>query len=189
MWGEVTLEKGNQREAQLKADKRFFGSAIDKGAQVVRHYNTKESTEVILRRIVGKRPVLLRIQEEIVDQGLSLNATSAGGVLYQDLKALEAKYEKEKEEMRLQLERMAADAVAREELLEDIKDREKETKRLCGDMAMLKQDIAPKLEKKQGWKGAAAGEEVQGTRRAEETPVRWWVYLWNRIRNISGERQ
>lgn len=139
IWGEVTPEIGSRREQQLATDNKFFAPAIAAGSKMLRHLNTKQSAEAILHEIIHNTPLPFRIQEEIVDEGRNLDETAAGGVLFKDLKALEEKHQKEKEEMRRKIE--AANAQAKEELRQKALRREKDVRRLQEDMRKLMQDL------------------------------------------------
>lgn len=88
MWGEVTPERGAARELELQTDDMFFKPAMDKGAQMVRHMNTRTTAEAILLRVVHNTPLPLRIQQELVDEGRDITETAAGEELNQELKRL-----------------------------------------------------------------------------------------------------
>ena len=72
MWGEVSPEKGQEREQELANNVKFFKNARDKGANMCRHDNTMESALGILRGIMRKQPVLLGIQDEMVNQSKNI---------------------------------------------------------------------------------------------------------------------
>ena len=76
MWGEVSQEDGKEREQELITN--FFKTALDKGAQIARHYNTAQSAHDIIRRIMRNQPVPLQIQRELVDEGKGILNTAAG---------------------------------------------------------------------------------------------------------------
>ena len=116
MWGEILPEIGNERERQLETD-RYFGSAIAAGAKLLRHYNTIESAEAILRQTVHNGPISLPAQQEIVDGGHSV-------VDHNEVQAQEARHRKEKEELRRELE--ATKWVAKLRIHREQEEREKE---------------------------------------------------------------
>ncbi|KAF9787371.1 hypothetical protein BJ322DRAFT_1107429 [Thelephora terrestris] len=78
MWGEVSLQVGDAREAELAKEYFFFEPALDNGARMARHDNTTSSAENIIRLILDNRPLPLRIQEEPVAEGKDISETSAG---------------------------------------------------------------------------------------------------------------
>jgi len=85
MWGEVNLEVGEAREAELKTQDLFFKPVLDKGAQILRHDNTFETAINILRHLTENHPVPLQIQKELVDQNKDIRDTAAGAELSKEL--------------------------------------------------------------------------------------------------------
>lgn len=103
MWGEVTLEKGKQRESELAEHDDFFKAALSKGSSMIRHDNTRHSAHAILRRVLQNSPVVLEIQEDTVDRGIDISMTAAAAEMDREIKAAaergEAEAELIKEEM------------------------------------------------------------------------------------------
>ncbi len=93
MWGEVDQAKGEMREAELK--KFFFKPALDKGAQMLRHDNTVESTYNILRHIIQNHPLPLKIQRELVDEGQDIRQTAAAQEVGDQIQELIQKHQAE----------------------------------------------------------------------------------------------
>ena len=106
MWGKDTLEVCEAREREL-ADKHFK-TALDKGAQFVRHDHTTQSSHDIIRRIMKNVPTAFQIQREIVDEGKSIDNTAAGEAVGEEINRLIKRHEAEaktlREEMRRALE-------------------------------------------------------------------------------------
>ena len=98
MWKEDSQDIGEAREKELSDN--FFKPALDKGAQMVRHHNTTESAQNILRMIIRNHPVALQIQRELVDEGKDIIDTAAGESLNVELKALISKHQVELEYLR-----------------------------------------------------------------------------------------
>jgi hypothetical protein len=103
MWGQVELQVGEDREAELMGEDDFFKPVLDKGARTERHNNTVESAKRIIRSILDKNPLPLRIQKELVDEHKALNETAAGEELN---KELNRQIEKHLEAMRVLMENM-----------------------------------------------------------------------------------
>jgi hypothetical protein len=90
-WG--LLDRRNQivadeREMELKED--FWKEMImeGKGSYVTRFLDTKDSAEGIISQIVGDAdPVILKIQQELIDEDMELGDTSAGAVLVEMVEA------------------------------------------------------------------------------------------------------
>ena len=109
MWSEVAEQKGVAREHELATDGMLFKPVLDKGAQMMRHLNTLDSAQNILRRFVENRPLPLQIQHEMVDQQKALEQTAASEVL-KTQEMLEAQRRQEEERRR---QREAAEAARR----------------------------------------------------------------------------
>ncbi|KDR76127.1 hypothetical protein GALMADRAFT_96584 [Galerina marginata CBS 339.88] len=98
MWGDVSKEIGEQREDQLATQDIFFKPTLEKGARLLRHDATRDSTHNILRHIIDNHPLPLQIQQEIVEQARDIGETSAGIELQNEFIIAEA--EKHQEELR-----------------------------------------------------------------------------------------
>ena len=84
MWGVEPQDTSEAREEELSS--KFFKSALDKGAQMVRYHNTAESAHNIIRMVMGNRPVALQIQRELVDERKDITDTAAGESINPELK-------------------------------------------------------------------------------------------------------
>ena len=98
-WSVVSQATGNAREEQLKTDDKFWGSMIKNGSNVFRHDKRQESaTEIVeylasLRSTNGQRTPALAIQEQMVDEGKTLDETGAGMEVESQLIAQKKMYE------------------------------------------------------------------------------------------------
>lgn len=95
MWGEVALARGTAREVELATNTKFFKSAIDKQALLLRHDNTFSNAQSILCHIIHNRPLSLRIQDEVVTEGKDISQTAAGEELGRELAAQTRKFQAE----------------------------------------------------------------------------------------------
>lgn len=100
MWSTIAAEIGQQREMELKTGDEYFKQALDSGARWLRHNNTRESAQEIIRAILENPPQPLLIQQELVDQRKHLSHTAVGAVLLADL-------DREEQNHRLQLEQIS----------------------------------------------------------------------------------
>ncbi|KAL2681292.1 hypothetical protein Neosp_008903 [[Neocosmospora] mangrovei] len=97
-WEQVNYQEGELREEQLWKTRDFWGFFVERGAQVIRHYNNPASALHIVQQFVPgftERPpeeVNLAIQTEMVDSGKDLDQTAAG-------QELQGEIEKERERM------------------------------------------------------------------------------------------
>jgi len=85
MWGEVSRDIGEAREAELANDDLFFKPVIDKGARLSRHDNTLGSGHGILQLLIPNNPEALRIQRELVDEHMDISQTAAAEELNREL--------------------------------------------------------------------------------------------------------
>jgi hypothetical protein len=133
MWSKVTEEEGASRESELKTNKKYFAPALQAGARMARHRGDMESATAILRLIVDNIPLVLKIQTQVVDEGLQIRDTAAGQVLFKALLEKHAKQQKELAEMLREV--VGAGEKAREELQLQIQDQEEELQRLREEVA------------------------------------------------------
>jgi hypothetical protein len=105
-WERVVEADGIERERQLKETKNFWGYMVERGSQIHRHYNTKESALKLIDSLVGgtkSRPkIILDIQAQMVDEGKDLASTAAG-------KAVDDAISKERERFAKQIAESQAD--------------------------------------------------------------------------------
>ncbi|CAA7269626.1 unnamed protein product [Cyclocybe aegerita] len=137
MWGEVSREIGEAREAELASRDVFFQPVLQKGAQLLRHENTEESAHLILRHIIDNHPLSLQIQRELVDEHKDISQTAAGAELNKELMRLMEKHKKEMRELQEDLEEAirTKDEETKREL-------EIETKKLQAEMNRVQSDAA-----------------------------------------------
>ncbi|KAM0719947.1 hypothetical protein Q7P37_004082 [Cladosporium fusiforme] len=81
-WERVREEDGIERERQLKETHNFWGYMVERGSQVHRHYNNRESALRIIDSLTGHNvsnpKIVLDIQSQMVDEGKDLANTAAG---------------------------------------------------------------------------------------------------------------
>ena len=95
MWGEVDVQVGEAREAELKGGNVLFKPALEEGARMARHENTVPSAERIIRLTLDRDPLPLRIQRELVDERKNITQTRAGHELNRELHTQISKYKGE----------------------------------------------------------------------------------------------
>ncbi|CAA7261005.1 unnamed protein product [Cyclocybe aegerita] len=83
MWDEVEEEVGRARESDLC--KKYWKAMIAQGSRTVRFHNSRASAWDILSQFDDAPRQILRLQHELVDQGLPLSETSAGKSLFSSL--------------------------------------------------------------------------------------------------------
>lgn len=126
-WDSTNENVRLEREKQLKDSDKFWAGMLKAGAKVERHENTKESAVSIVENLLNDSPrIVLTIQEEIVDQQLSLADTSVGKVVAHEQQATEARYRSEIDQLRQeQQESVAArDTELSEEIAKELQRQE-----------------------------------------------------------------
>ena len=121
MWNVDPQDVSEARESELSS--KFFKPALDRGSQMVRHYNTLESAHDIIRKIMDNQPAVLQIQRELVDEGKDIGDTAAGEMVDRELRELIKRHQVELEEVRGEM------AQALKEKDEEMKQRLEETRR------------------------------------------------------------
>ena len=152
MWNKAHQDINEACEKELSGD--FFKPALDEGAQMVRHHNTTESAHDIIRKIMKNQPVVLQIQQELVDEGKNIIGTMAGESLNQELTEQIRRHqaelgevqeemvqaeEDEDEEMRQELEE------AERDLRENIERVKKASEGMAVNYAMEKERMEAKM--------------------------------------------
>ena len=133
MWGEVSRDVGESRENELASN--FFKPVLDKGAQMVRHYNTVQSAHDIIRRIMANRPVVLQIQRELVDEHKDIVDTAAGEAVNRELNEQIRRHQAE-----LKVVQGEMIQALKEKDEETRRELEEETKKLREQMEKIKKD-------------------------------------------------
>jgi hypothetical protein len=155
MWDLVDPEDGVKRESQLRATNDFWGEMEKGGSRVMRHLRTKESAMTILGVIIERRqPMLLKIQDEMINEGRGLDDTGAGIKVNEDLIEADRKHKAELAALREDMEE--ADEASKREIAElmrkqqaEIDENERQRKKLETNMAKLEQDRARDLKELQ----------------------------------------
>ncbi|ORY02351.1 P-loop containing nucleoside triphosphate hydrolase protein [Clohesyomyces aquaticus] len=86
MWDHLKDEMvGFERDQELRND--FWSVMEEKGSQITTFDGSRDQAESIVLRLLGKPPITLQLQYELVDRGLPLDRTSAGRPLAANLEA------------------------------------------------------------------------------------------------------
>lgn len=103
MWDKVSKTEGEKREQELIGKSDFWGTMIKGGASFERHYGTRDSAMDILREVIRNpkvdAPKVLKVQHEMVDDGLRLDQTDAGRQFEAELLKQREKHEREMRQM------------------------------------------------------------------------------------------
>lgn len=81
----------SRRERQLRDG--FWSCMVACGSPICRFYGDQRSAIMLICQLLMKKPVVLEMQKELVDQKMELKDTAAGAYLYKELEALERIHE------------------------------------------------------------------------------------------------
>ncbi|CAE6519027.1 unnamed protein product [Rhizoctonia solani] len=141
MWSHSLTQPQINREAELCTYPDFFQSAIEQGATMARRFQkSHRSAEMIIRVLASKAPIVMQIQQELVDQGKSLSDTAAWQELERNLTMAPERLKVEMGEHQAQLEnrREAGDDSDRDDLLRYQQDVKAAEERFVGELAALR---------------------------------------------------
>ncbi|KAG9508370.1 hypothetical protein J7337_001934 [Fusarium musae] len=100
MWDIVPADKATKREQELKDTPEFWGWMLSKGSSIHRYNNTAESAREIILSLAGHNaPIATDLQKQMVDEGKSLDETSAGQGLKSELLKERQKLTKERQDL------------------------------------------------------------------------------------------
>ncbi|KAG2347716.1 hypothetical protein BDR05DRAFT_957309 [Suillus weaverae] len=141
MWSEVTSDLGEMREKQLEGN--FFKAVLDKGARMLKHEGTRESTHRILRYLIHNQPATLLIQKELVNERKNIVQTSAGSELTRVLNEQQERHGEVVAQLRKDMEAAIRekDHETREELKEEIRTKHERILELQGETERLKAEF------------------------------------------------
>ena len=198
MWGQVSEDVGAAREQQLKTDDLLFKPVLDKGAKMMRNYNTLDSARGILGQLVGKGTVTLQIQDEVVEQNKGIEQTAAGFELEAEMRReLEETQRRQEEELR------SVQEALRLQLEEEERNRQIqiETARLKAEEQAARVREAQELERirleEERWREEERMREIQiqlaqeaeERRQREEEAQRVQQELWRQQQEAEAERR
>jgi hypothetical protein len=139
-WDAVGDERAVELEQELVTGPRYFKPLCDAGANTFGHNNTRGSAQRVMNKLLNNNPIVLQMQEELKEPGVTLEQTSAGSQLSNDLAAMIKKHEAEMKKVR-------------EEMEEAVKAKDKALqKELRDELEKLKEDKAKAAESKEGLK-------------------------------------
>ncbi len=82
-WDQVDDIAGGQAQRDLRG---FWSDMLERGLEMRRFDGTLEMAQRLIERFLDKPPIVLQIQKELMEEGLSLEDTSAGMILAPDLR-------------------------------------------------------------------------------------------------------
>ena len=107
MWDRVEQSQGEFEGRENELRDKFWANMVANGAQMARHDNTAQSASLVINKLLNLKPVVLMIQQELVDGQKKLFETSAGKEVEELV--LAAQQERELQETNARLERERAE--------------------------------------------------------------------------------
>lgn len=150
-WGLLDDEnrmKAEKRELELKDD--FWKEMIieGKGSYVTRFLDTKDSAEGIISQIIGdKHPVVLKIQQELVDEEMQLSETSVGAIVAQGVDERLERSTSKIERCRARLER-ESNSTKKTSVILEIRKEERVRDQAQADHGQLNQKVGRDMKSK-----------------------------------------
>lgn len=103
MWGNVTnISEANGRDSELREE--YWGDMMSKGSSATRFDGTTASAQGVVSMLLGKRNIVLKVQEQLVDHKMSLNQTAAGKFLEPTVLGQEVLYRRRVRELENELQ-------------------------------------------------------------------------------------
>lgn len=183
-WERVVEADGIERERQLKETHNFWGYMVERGSQVHRHYNNRESALRLIDSLVGctkSRPkIVLDIQAQMVDEGKDLAETAAGQAVDDAIAKQRERFAKQIAESQADMkealaarDRETADLLAQhqEEMNERVRRLDREHSALQVSLERLQEERFEKMKKAledAERVSAEAREMMESTRREQE---------------------
>jgi hypothetical protein len=147
MWSQVAPDLGEMREKELEDN--FFKPVLAKGARMLRHGSTRESSHRILRYLIHNQPATLLIQAELVNEHKTIVQTSAGFELARVLNEQRERHEEVVAQLRIDMEAAIRDKdhETKEELKEEIRSKHELILKLQGEKERLETEFKAAKEK------------------------------------------
>lgn len=144
MWESVDEQVGRERQQELEETEAFWGHMLERGSRIEKHMNTPESARRVVDTFMSQShpssPVLLAIQDEMVNNNKDLDQTEAGrgleDVLAKEREKFKRELEQTRQEMREAIE--MRDKESQDELAKQQAEAEKRMKQLQLQQAELK---------------------------------------------------
>ena len=140
-WDVVGEERAVELEKELVTSQRYFKPLCDAGAATFGHDNTRESAQQVMNMLLEKNPMVLQIQEELSNPGVTLAQTAAGSQLSVDLDAIIKGHEEEIRKMRKEMQDAleARNNAWQKELISEIAKLKEDVKKVTDGREQLKQ--------------------------------------------------
>jgi hypothetical protein len=136
-WEGVTEAKGSDRERQLR--EKFWAYMLGRGSNMSRFLGDRDSAIALIGQLLCKDVVVLELQKEIVHQGKTLDQTTAGSFVSDNLESLKAQYEEELASLqRLRQELLDGDRAMKRQMQRDWEEEQEKLRRVREQQMALK---------------------------------------------------
>ena len=143
-WSNVNLAEAELREAKLR-NRDFWGALIDKGATLQRFQGTRDSGLDLIKKLMSRTRKPLHIQDQIVEQNMTLLETNAGQCINKELMGQERRFKERmkslEEEVRGAIEEVGdelrAMSAGMKALLDEKAKAQKELEKAVAEMKLL----------------------------------------------------
>lgn len=190
MWEQVDEKVGLSRERELEETEDFWGYMLGKGSRIERHMNTPESARRIVEIFMSNgrpsSPVLLAIQDEMVNNNKDLDETEAGRGLDDVLAIEREKFRRELEQTRQEMQEAIdlRDKESQEELSKQQAESEKRLKQL----QVQQMELKTTMEKLHREKYEALAADMTKHRKQQEEEWKKRTEVWNKEREeLNGK--
>jgi len=140
-WDKVTESEGASRENRLR--EHFWSYMISHGSTMTRYYGDRDSAVGMVSQLLGSGNIVLDLQRQLVDEGRTLEQTSAGAVINGDLAESIASSKAEIESLKRQLHQ--SNAAMMERVEDDRRQQEVALYQAESDQVRLQADIAAEV--------------------------------------------
>ena len=175
-WDCVESAKGVEREGQLR--NKAFADIVAGGGCFMRHDRTAESARNVLKQIIPLPPTNVKIQDEILVQGKTLEETSVGSVQSKEVVALITKHKEELQDVRDEMkEAQRKDDQALNELREERDNLEKKLASWQEQQLALKKGLEEETESRKKLESEITEEKAKNQRHEQSAERNWTQQL------------
>ncbi|KAI1660439.1 P-loop containing nucleoside triphosphate hydrolase protein [Daldinia decipiens] len=138
---------GDEAMKNRQLREKFWAYMLGRGSCMNRFHGDRDSARTIAAQLLIKETVTLKLQEEMVNDGMQLNETTAGSYVSDGLEDLKAKYERELQALEdLRRELQESDRMMKRQVQLDIQRERDRLKSAEQQQVSLGRDIAREVQ-------------------------------------------
>lgn len=143
-WGEIDEALGAERERELRDN--FWKYMLGHQSTMIRYHGDHDSAVTIASQLLSKSTIVLDLQRELVDEGKTLNQTSAGALVNDNIEELKAEYQRELADLeQLRRDLIAGDREMKRQIQEDWEREKAKLQQLSSEQVSLQRPIAQEV--------------------------------------------